>query len=75
MRLYRLTVFKVMDDGRRVIDGAKSTTEPLQRACKKLEKLFGQKAPVRLVADHGRFRCYSISDGLAELATIEKRHA
>lgn len=69
MRLYRLTVFKA-DAGRKVVDGAKSTTEPLPRACKKLEKLFGLAAPVRLVMDRGRHRRYSIGGGLAELETI-----
>lgn len=69
MRLYKLTVFK-MDAGRKTVDGAKSTTEPLPRACKKLVKLFGLVAPVRLIADRGRFRRYQVGDGLAELETL-----
>ncbi|MEK7705532.1 MAG: hypothetical protein AAB426_11285 [Myxococcota bacterium] len=69
MKLYRLTVFKI-DDGRRTVDGAKSTTEPLPRACKKLAKLFGLTASVRLITDQGRYRRYSIGGGLAELETI-----
>lgn len=70
VRLYKLTVFK-MREGRKVVDSAKSAMETLPRACKKLVKLFGQAAPVRLIVDRGRFRRYSIGDGLAELETLE----
>ena len=60
-RRYVVTVFK--DDGAGKVYGAKTFTGTLDRACKRLIKLFGFNAPVRAIGP-GQ---YSVGPGRAEL--------
>ena len=65
MKLYKVIHFKRIP-GTREVYGAKEFVGTLDRACKRLVKMYGRTATVRVICP-GR---YSIADDAAEMAPL-----
>ena len=66
-RVYRVDVFKKIP-GTGEVYGAKSFEGSLDRACKRLVKMFGRRAEVRVVGPG----LYSVAGGQAELRVADQ---